>query len=117
MTRDIRDRLSVFGRTPIEVIRIALNMEQIEDLNPPKNPAKPSDVRYEKYVEQFGPSCWELDALDPPQLASIVETNVLAYRDENTWTVAKKQEENHRTDLQLVADRWDEAVDWAQEQG
>jgi hypothetical protein len=39
MTRDIRERLAMFGAS-VDVKRIALNMPQIEEYNPPPNPAK-----------------------------------------------------------------------------
>src|SRR5574338_273233 len=44
MTRDIRDRLSLFGAFP-EIRRLALNFEQIKKYNPPPNPAKETDSR------------------------------------------------------------------------
>lgn len=116
MTRDIRDRLSVFAERPIQVTRIALNMDQILELNPPPNPAKPNDARYQSYVDEFGEHCWELDALDPPQMAAIVEQHILERRDEALWDDALNEENDHKSDLQLVADRWEDAVNWAREQ-
>lgn len=115
MTRDIRDRLSVFARQNIEVKRIALNMAQILELSPPPNPAKPNDARYDSYVDEYGEHCWELDALDPPQMAAIVEQHILALRNENLWNEDISEEHGHRLDLRLVADRWEGAVSWAQE--
>ena len=44
MTRDILDRQKLFEGTHI-VERIALNMDQINEYNPPPNPAKMSDSR------------------------------------------------------------------------
>jgi hypothetical protein len=60
-----RDRLALFARGDVEVRRIALNMDLVELYRPPPNPAKEADSRYAAYVSQFGPDCWELDALRP----------------------------------------------------
>lgn len=73
MTRDVADRLRLFSDfTPIEVERLALNMDQIDELNPPENPAKMTDSRAKDYVEKFGQSSWELDAVKPDALATLV---------------------------------------------
>lgn len=71
MTRDITERLAMFG-AETEVRRIALNMDQVEKYNPPANPAKVSDKRSDAYIAEFGPSSWELDALDPEVLETLI---------------------------------------------
>lgn len=63
MSRDIVDRLSTFEVAPIIFKRLALNMEQIEQYDPPPNPTKVSDSRANGYIAEYGYSCWELDAL------------------------------------------------------
>lgn len=45
MTRDNKDRLSVFVGEEVEVRRIALNFDQVEEYSPPPNPAKLTDSR------------------------------------------------------------------------
>lgn len=62
MTRDVLDRLELFistalGRANNEdsgltVKRIALNMDQVRELNPPENPAKLSDSRATDYIRK-----------------------------------------------------------------
>lgn len=86
MTRDNRDRLSMFAGVPILVQRLALNMPQIEEHRPPPNPAKSTDSRFRDYAEQFGTtSSWELDALDPTVIHKLIETAVKQIRDETLW--------------------------------
>ncbi len=86
MTRDNRDRLSIFAGVPITVQRLALNMNQIEKYGPPPNPAKESDGRHRKYVEEYGTyNSWELDALDPKIIHELIESNVNLIRDEKLW--------------------------------
>ena len=81
MTRDIADRLSLFAGRLIEVDRIALNMGQVDDYGPPPNPAKVTDSRSTGYIQQFGLSSWELDALEPSVLVKLVRGR--ARRDAN----------------------------------
>ncbi len=57
MSRDIKDRLNLFADglvCEIEVKRIALTMSQIEEFNPPPNPAKSTDARYKEYRRVHG---------------------------------------------------------------
>ena len=68
MTRDNDDRLSMFAEGGVYLRRIALNMDQVEEYNPPPNPAKTTDTRYESYINEYGEESWELDALDPDVL-------------------------------------------------
>jgi hypothetical protein len=60
MSRDILDRLELFTRGQIKFQRLALNMEQVEQYNPPPNPAKISDSRANGYIAEFGNESWEL---------------------------------------------------------
>jgi beta-lactamase class A len=75
MVRDIRDRLVEFGLSGIEVVKIGLTMEQVEEHKPPPNPAKMSDSRANKYVEEHGNQSWEVDALtfELPIMAAVYE--------------------------------------------
>jgi len=84
MTRDIEDRFSTF-REPVTMERLALNMDQIEELGPPPNAGKTSDARYAAYVEQYGEESWELDALDPDYINNLVETRILELRDDDLF--------------------------------
>lgn len=40
------------------------------------NPTKLTDSRADKYIKKFGKTCWEVDALNPQTLTSIVEENI-----------------------------------------
>lgn len=102
MTRDITDRLAMF-MGGVKVIRLALNMDQIERFRPPPNPAKVKDSRFHAYQEQFGSESWELDALEPSVLVKLIRDAVLAVRDESLWAEAVREEEHHRATLADVA--------------
>lgn len=99
MTRDVRDRISLMSWHKTEVLRLALNMEQVNDWNPPENPAKTTDSRFETYMVEFGTSSWELDAVEPATLAGIVRQAVEALRDEDLYDEAVRREAEMKLDL------------------
>lgn len=103
MTRDILDRINMFAYGDVEVRRIALNMSQVRQYNPPENPAKVTDSRYENYRQRFGDSSWELDALEPTVLAALVRDQVDTVRDMDAWDEAVAREEAMRNDLDQMA--------------
>lgn len=92
MTRDNRDRLTIFAGVPIMVQRLALNRPQIDEHRLPPNPAKMTDSRATDYVEKFGDSSWELDALDPVVIQDMIEKAILQVRDETKWDAALLRE-------------------------
>jgi hypothetical protein len=103
MTRDVRDRLSMFSWTDIEVNRLALNIDQVRRLNPPENPAKMTDTRARAYIDQFGTSSWELDAIEPAEMANLVQRAVRKLRNEEKWEKALRREERMRSELNQFA--------------
>jgi hypothetical protein len=85
MTRDNQSRLSMFSGQNVTVERIALNMDQINQYNPPPNPTKTTDSRATGYIEEFGHSSWELDALEPAVIAQLIRDQVNLHRDALLW--------------------------------
>jgi hypothetical protein len=104
MTQDIRDRLQLFG-AQTRVLRIALTMEQIRKQNPPPNPAKMTDARFESYQQRYGNQSWELDALEPSFLVNLVEGMVDDFRDVEAWEEMEERESSERSALRRAADR------------
>lgn len=102
MTRDNQERLSLFAGSPVLVQRLALNMPQIEHYNPPPNPTKLTDSRAAGYIEQFGDSSWELDALDPVTISNLIADAVAKVRDEGLWSTALAQEASEKDDLDEI---------------
>lgn len=92
MTRDNRERLEIFAGVQVTVVRLALNMDQIDELNPPPNPAKLTDSRAEAYIAEHGDSSWEIDALEPTYIRNLIRTNVDRLRDEERWSDALARE-------------------------
>ncbi|OGV45175.1 MAG: hypothetical protein A2017_06450 [Lentisphaerae bacterium GWF2_44_16] len=103
MTRDIDERMMIFG-VALTIERIALNMPQIEELQPPPNPAKLTDSRCLGYIKRYGKKSWELDALEPSYLTALVEKEVLKYRNDDRWSDMLKKEDSERQKLSDVLD-------------
>lgn len=128
MTRDVEERLGRFIAQDLgycgpdedaqtclaelypwlEIRRIALNFDQIRRYDPPPNPAKLSDSRGAGYVQKYGYSSWELDALDPPVLVSLVQDAVGEFRDADEWERAIEREEREQAVLKEASERWEE---------
>lgn len=108
MTEDIKRRLGLFlSRTPDilfeDVNRIALNMDQIEEYNPPENPAKITDSRYKNYAAVYGTASWELDALEPSVLSSVVEDAIMRFVDLKEFESVENVESAHKKKLLSLA--------------
>lgn len=111
MTRDIIDRLELFTKGKVRLERLALNMDQIEQYEPPPNPAKETDSRFQGYLAEYGDESWELDALEPSILAGLVETAVDGYVERTEWDGALEQETEHRETLAKVSHHWSDVAD------
>lgn len=105
MTRDIEDRQSLF-QANTEVVRIALNIEQIEKYNPPPFYAKAKDPRSTGYIPKYGDTCWELDALEPKTMRNLIRDTVLEYRDEKIYQQVLKQEQEYISTLENIEKNW-----------
>jgi len=112
MARDIEDRFRTFlprgCSSRFKIHRIALNMDQVELYNPPPNPAKLSDSRASDYVSAYGTESWELDALDPLMMRSLIEDTIESYKDQDAWTKTVEKENEYKATLRHLASTWDD---------
>lgn len=114
MTRDIENRLQIFG-CPVEVNRIALNRNQIDEYKPPPNPAKMTDPRFGEYLIEHGDKSWELDALEPQLLSQLITEAVLSVRDQDQWNDKEKEQKSFRSELEWISQNYLKVVDLANE--
>ncbi len=115
MTRDIINRMTMFTHTKFNVHRIALNMSQIEQYNPPPNPAKVTDSRFKAYQEEYGDESWELDSLEPSVIVDTIRDAVLGYRDEVRWEEAVHHESRGRLTLNMLVDNFTDVISFLRE--
>ncbi|MCM1119342.1 MAG: hypothetical protein NC543_08280 [bacterium] len=109
MTRDIQERLEMFG-ADVYVKRVALTMNQIQTYNPPPNPAKITDSRASKYIDQFGDESWELDALEPKVITNLINQEVTKYRDDEIYQAVCDKERKEKEELKMLERNYDRAV-------
>ena len=104
--RDLPERLAKYGGGHVTVRRIALLPQHLEGL--PSFPAsdKTKDPRYSWFVREFGKRCWELDALDPNTLRSIVDDAIQSEIDSESWAHCAATEEAERELLRIVIGGW-----------
>lgn len=95
----------------LTVNRIALTMDQINQYQPPPNPAKMSDSRAHGYVEEYGYESWELDALPPQVLTDLVREAVEGLIDQDAWDDEIEREQEGQRLLQQASEKWDEIVE------
>ena len=101
---DLPDRFARYGGADIELKRIALTSDQVTRL--PSFPAKRKDPRYRWFVEHYGRTCWELDALDPNDLRTIVEKAIKKEIEPVAWKRCAVVEKAEKESLLTVLDNW-----------
>jgi hypothetical protein len=104
---DLPERIDRYGGNHVVLRRIALLREHLERL--PSFPAsdKKRDPRYRWYVDNYGDRCWEIDALDPNDLRSIVEDEISrSILEPDAWDRCAMVEKAERESLRHVLDRW-----------
>lgn len=113
MTRDIEDRLTLFTEHHayngnLTIHRIALNMDQIQQYNPPPNPAKLTDSRAQGYIERFGRESWELDALNPTIIGDLIRDTIEPLIDPLIWEDVEAREDEGRAQLDQIVEYWED---------
>ena len=87
----IRDRFSV--------LRIGLTTKQVKQYDPPPNPAKITDPRAKDYIAKHGPTSWEVDALNPTILHSLIDSNILGLIDKAKFDAVIAEENEDKAEL------------------
>lgn len=91
--------LKAYPDVQIEFTRVALNMDQVEEYDPPPFEAKMTSARYQGYRDEHDTDdAWELDALEPTVLQGLIRDEVEDLFDDDVWranesTVAARRAE------------------------
>lgn len=123
MTRDIGSRVLEFiagdgaADWKVEIQRIALNMDQVEQYNPPPNPAKDVDPRFAGYQELFGNESWELDALEPRTLIDLISSHIRPLIDVEKWEERQAITAQGQATLRAVRDNYKDVIRFLEERG
>jgi hypothetical protein len=101
----------------LEVRRIALTREQVDEYHLPPNKLKTkkdgsfSDTRAPAYIAEHGVESWEIDALEPPVLLALLRDEINLYRDPVLWDAALAREDREQRKLLTIADRFAEVCE------
>jgi hypothetical protein len=112
MTRDNGDRLDLFAEDGVEVRRLALNFDQVQQYGPPPNPTKLTDSRAAGYLEDHGDESWELDALEPSVISALIEDELKSLIDDAGWATTEERQERERDLLRRLVDQAKEDLDF-----
>ena len=86
-----------FGIIVVDVTTaVALNMDQITQLKLPPNPSKIPEGRSTGYVKSFGNECWELDAMEPDLINTLIKKSIRRYRDGKKYNSIIRREHNEK---------------------
>ncbi len=107
MTRDNQDRVNLFSFDNVDVDRIALNMDQVRQYNPPPNPTKLSDTRARDYIMLYDNESWELDALEPKVIEDLITKKIDGLIDWDVWNSIDIEETKKIKQLKDLYDRWE----------
>lgn len=108
MIRDIHDRTMEFfagkGEDDVdfEIIPIALTREQIQQYDPPPNPAKITDPRAKDFIKKHGSTSWEVDALPPNVLNQLLDDSIRGYIDTDVFDEIVNREQQDKDKLSAL---------------
>ncbi len=102
MVRDVKDRLAMMLLN-VNVVKLALNPEQVEQYSLPPNPAKMTDSRAEAFVDKHGSDSYEVDAIPPDELIRIVTEAITSRMDMKAYEAVRAREGRLSDKLQDVA--------------
>jgi hypothetical protein len=107
--------LSKYRQDPVLIKRVALNWDQIQQYQPPPNPAKETDSRFNGYQQKFGDESWELDALEPALLLSVIQAAIDEVKDHALYDEEQEREDSERRALTSLSRRWTDVVRFLEE--
>jgi hypothetical protein len=88
-----------------EIIPIALTRDQIDEYDPPENPAKRTDPRAKDFIAEHGTSSWEVDALRPEVLNTVLTEAIEERLDLDIYNDVLTAEEEDRDKLQKIINK------------
>ncbi len=80
-----RDLVEFFGHDDLVFRRVALTENQVREFNLIPAPVKTGDSRSSKFILSHGTSVYELDAIEPKSLQSMIESSVLEWFDAEVY--------------------------------
>lgn len=102
LPRSLRDDFGVKD-CQLYPVRVALTADQASELKLPNAlPPKRKSVNYKKFLAEFGNKCWELDALSPTQLQSVLRKAIDGVSNLDVLNAEIDQEKNDAAHLSAI---------------
>ena len=101
MLRSLKERLQYFHATPT-IHKCAITKRDIKDFNLPPDLAKITDPRHDNFVDKWGNSCVELDALPVDVLEDRIRTNIEGLMDMEALSAVIEEENLERVQLMAM---------------
>jgi hypothetical protein len=80
----------------LQVKRLALTSDQVERFRLPSIKLKPRSQKYAEYFARFGNNAWELDALEPEFIPTLIKNELESTMDMNLWADNRRRLEEFR---------------------
>jgi hypothetical protein len=103
---DPPQRIGEYGGDHIELRRIALTADQTGSLRSFPAESKSKDTRFKWFTKNYGHQCWELDAMDPRDLRSLVENEINALIDRDLWQQQEIHQEREKKSIESLLRWW-----------
>jgi hypothetical protein len=103
---DLPERIKEYGGDHIILKRIALTADQTRGLPSFSVESKQKDTRYKWFKKNYGDQCWELDAMDPRDLRSLVEAEINALIDRELWERQEAEEGREKKSIESLLRWW-----------
>jgi hypothetical protein len=103
---DMPTRIAEYGGN-VEVVRIALTADDVRgDLPSFDADTKRGDPRHRWFVDRYGSTCWELDALSPVILRDRLRQHIVRLLDVGRWNRMVEVEAVERESMTDVLGQW-----------
>lgn len=100
--RHIRDEFGDFFVSDVDVERIAITEEQISEYSLISAPAKRSDARSGRFIEEHGEEVYELAAFEPDVLQDIIRRAIEEHIDMDIWNEHEDKEEALKSEIRKL---------------
>jgi hypothetical protein len=103
---DLPARLEKYEGYHVTLRRVALTVEQLEELPSFAAATKGKDPRYKWFVANHGRDCWELDAMDPNDLRDCVEREIKELIEPVAWERCEVVNKAEQESLRSILANW-----------
>jgi len=106
----LEDELGLIG---VNYYRCGINPEHFSKIEADPVPLKDTDKRAKKFVELFGPTCYELDAFHPAELQDLVEFHIKIFTDMDSVSCNRVRE---LSDINFIVELKNRVEDFIKEE-